>query len=240
MKSRAKPRINTQITGKRVSWQRRPSEIRGYLTALYMTTEEGDYLRVDYNLKDNRVRVYLEDTEEGGNPYYVVISGGKVTSQRNSTTGRPADVIRKLKMRSNILLTISNKDVLRIVRTSLGLEEAAAEPEKESERRERLDQTRKRYFKPENANDGTGDELGIRPARRILIDTIDIAAGGTLASALFLYYHSYIITGLAAALFGILIGLADMFIRGISPSFVKMLIFILAGLAFYVYGYYMF
>jgi hypothetical protein len=233
-------RANTEIRGKKLSWQRRPSEIRGYQTAMYLTSDDGEYVRVDYALKDNKVRIYLEDSEEGGNPYYLVIINGKITTQRNSTTGRPADVVQKLKKRAGVLRTISNKDVLRAVKGALSLGEPAHAAEKDDSRAERLEVTRKRYFRDEDTGGEAGMEAASRPVQRLFIHALDIAAGGIISGGLFFYFHSYIIAGLTAAVFGILIGMVDLLIRGVNPSFIKMLIFILSGLALYIYGYYVF
>lgn len=226
--------------GKKASWQRRPSEIRGYLTALYMTTDDGDYIRVDFNLREKKVRVYLEDSEEGGNPYYAVIVGERVTSQRNATTGRPVDLAEKLKKRAEALFALPNREVLKIVKKTLELGEPGKAEEKQRTRQEVLKQTKKRYFKPEEFNVSSAGEDSMRPGRRFLIDTVDILAGGTLCAASFAYFNSYLISGALSAAYGVMVGLVDMFVRGVPPSFVKILLFIVAGMALYVYGYYFF
>jgi len=237
---RQKKEEASQEKGK-VFWKRRPSEIRGYQAALYINAENGDYLRVDYNIKDKRVRIYLEDAEEGGNPYYLVIQNGKVTAQRNATTGRAYAVSDKLMKRSKLLVSISNRQIQEIVKSSLGLEETARESDKKKEeRRELLDRTRKRYFRPEGSEstDGAGERESA--SRRFFLDGVDLAAGILVCGLLFLYHHSFILLGISAALVGITFGLVDMFMRGRQPSLMKMLIFILSGLAIYIYGFYFF
>ena len=43
--------------------------------------------------------------------------------------------------------------------------------------------------------------------------------------------------GATAAFFGIIIGFVDMFFRGRSPIFTKVIFFLVAGAASYIYGY---
>lgn len=243
---RKSPDRNKQVSKDQAKtvWKRRPSEIRGYQAALYLNAENGDYLRVDYNLKDKRVRIYLEDSEEGGNPYYLVVQNGKVTAQRNATTGRAYAVSDKLMSRSALLLTISNRQVFEMVNTGLGLEaveKLSREKQiKREERKEMLDQTRKRYFRPESASAGDDAEAGITTSRRFLIDLLDIVMGMLVCGGLFLYHHDYVVLGISAAVTGVVLGLMDMLFRGRQPSIVKMLLFVICGLGVYIYGFYFF
>ena len=69
-------------------WKRRPSEIRGYQKAFYINGTDGSYVRVDYNLKDKKIRLYVEDASEGGIAYYSVISKGNIEVEKNLATGR--------------------------------------------------------------------------------------------------------------------------------------------------------
>ena len=65
-----KKTINIVLDSAQHTWKKRPSEIRGYQRTYYITTEDGDYLRLDYSLKEKRVRLYMEIDSEGGNAYY--------------------------------------------------------------------------------------------------------------------------------------------------------------------------
>jgi len=239
MKKIANTIKNITVESKKATWHRRPSEIRGYLMTLYINTENGDYIRVDYNLRDKRVRVYIEDAEEGGNPYYAVITNGRITSQRNASSGRPVDITDRIVARSAVISTLTNKEVLKIIKGTFKLANAPDEGAK-AERKKMLEQTRERYFKPEESGAAEEAVPAYRPATRALIHLLDYAIGAAIAAGLFAYFHSFIISGLASALFGVVIGLVDMFGRGLRPSFAKMLFFIIAGLVMYVYGYYVF
>ncbi|HSV97175.1 MAG TPA: hypothetical protein VLM75_09595 [Spirochaetota bacterium] len=226
--------------GKKASWKRRPSEIRGYQAALYTTTDGGDYLRVDYNLKDRKIRIYMEDAEEGGNPYYAVFSGGRVSAQRNVTTGRAHQVVEKLKLRGDSLRTISNKEVRRIVTVALKLEDAppAEKSERTETRKEVLARTRKRYFRTDETLPGASAAGGAMTMGAFFRGLLDYVVGILLTVAVFLYYHSFIAAGVAAAFFGVFVGIIEIFLRGRDPSVIKMLFFVGAGAALYVYGYY--
>ena len=226
--------------GRKASWKRRPSEIRGYQAALYTTTDGGDYLRVDYNLKDRKIRIYIEDAEEGGNPYYAVFTGGRISAQRNVTTGRAHQVVEKLKLRGDALCTISNKEVRKIVTGALKLDDTppAEKAERGESRKELLDRTRKRYFRTDETQPGGEPSGGAGTAGSIFRGLLDYTVGVLLAVAVFLYFHSFIAAGVAAAFFGIFIGIVEMFLRGRDPSVMKMLFFVGTGAALYVYGYY--
>ena len=240
MKNSLSRKKSTGGEGKKASWKRRPSEIRGYQAAVYTTTDAGDYLRVDYNLKDRKIRIYIEDSEEGGSPYYAVFTGGRVTAQRNVTTGRAHQVVEKLKLRAEALRTITNKEVRKIVAGALKLEDSpqAEKPEPQQSRKEVLDRTRKRYFRPEAESDD--DSVSARPLSGgwFFRGLLDYIAGILLAAATFLYFHSFIAAGAAAASFGVVIGLVEIFLRGRDPSIIKLIFFMGTGAALYVYGYY--
>ena len=68
---------------------------------------------------------------------------------------------------------------------------------------------------------------------------IDIALGVLIAGSVFIYFqYSFMAAGAAAAFFGIIIGLVDMFFRERSPNFFKVILFLSAGTALYVRGYF--
>jgi hypothetical protein len=64
------------------SWKRRPSEIRGYERAMYTTLNNGDYIRIDYNVAEKRVRLYVEVSDENNASYYSIINSGKIVNER--------------------------------------------------------------------------------------------------------------------------------------------------------------
>jgi hypothetical protein len=222
-------------------WKRRPSEIRGYQTALYLTTESGDYIRIDYNLKEKKIRAYIEDGEEGGNPYYLVVVNDKITVERNATTGRQQNVVSKLAKRGHVFASVSNKEVNRTLRKILSLPDPeTATREKKLGKRELIEETKKRYFQQEDTPEYTARKREAGARRNLLPDLLDIMVGVLLCVALYMYLHNFVLAGLVSAFYGIIIGMIDMFLRQRSPSFIKMLMFIIGGLAMYVYEYYLF
>ena len=118
------------------TWKKRPSEIRGYQRTFYINSENGDYLRVDYNLKEKRVRLYMELEEEGGNAYYSVITDGKITAERSVSTGRNFGFTEKFRERSAIYSTIPNNQVLKLVNRNYGIQRGKVQ-EKEKPKSEK-------------------------------------------------------------------------------------------------------
>lgn len=235
---------NIVLDNAQQTWKKRPSEIRGYQRTFYITAENGDYVRVDYNLKDKRVRLYVEVEEEGGNAYYSVITDGKITAERSVSTGRNFGFSERFHERAMIYSTIPNNQVLKLINRNYGIQRGkAVEKEKPKTEKEKLiRETKKRYFKPEFYQGGEDDES----VRRVIFktlglsDLIDFMIGLLIAVSVFLYFrYSYLAMGVAAAFFGIIIGFVDMFFRGRQPVFLKVVFFLLAGAALYIYGYFM-
>ncbi|MBN2079370.1 MAG: hypothetical protein JW838_10410 [Spirochaetes bacterium] len=225
------------------SWKKRPSEIRGYQRTFYINSEEGDYLRVDYNLKEKRVRLYMEIEGEGGNAYYSVITNGKITAERSVSTGRNFGFADKFRERADVFSTMPNREVLKLIGRNYGIQRSrTSEQEKAATEKEKLiRETKRRYFKPDGT-EGGGERARSRGrlfSGPSLIDIIDIVLGLLVAGIVFLYFrYSYMAAGAAAAFFGIIIGLVDMFFRDRSPNFFKVIIFLLAGITLYVRGYF--
>ncbi len=254
MKNSIKADINDNDEYKSYHWKRRPSEIRGYNRVIYTTTERGDYLRVDYNLKDKKVRLYLEDAEEGGNPYYAVITNGNVTAERNVSTGRVTSLFEKFNRRSRAFSTIPNKDVIRLINKNYGIglkggghsreEVERIRAEKEKARKNVLEETRRKYFRAEDIPYfETSDEIELvasrkRARRFFFIDAVDFTVGIVAVAAIYYFTYNLIAVGIVSALFGIAIGVVDAFFREREISLIKVIFFILAGLAAYIYGYY--
>jgi hypothetical protein len=237
------PKEKKIVDSRTVFWRRRPSEIKGYKSAFYSTDpESGDYIRVDFNLKEGKIRVYFEDSEEGGNPYYAIITEKAVTSQRNVTTGRQVDdIIDRLNKRSEALLSLPNREIVKILSVALGFNQYHIKKSKrDAERKKMLESTKNRYFTPGKAEDFKSESNFPKFKRNIIPDIMEIVFGLLLCASCFLYFHSYIASGLMSAVFGVLIGLFDMLARGREPGIFKMLLFILSGLGLYIYGYFLF
>ena len=229
------------------TWKKRPSEIRGYQRTFYLTSPDGDYLRVDYNLKEKRVRLYIEVEVEGGNAYYTVITNGKVTAERSVSTGRNFGFTEKFEERADLFSTLPNREALKLIGGNFGIRKggkgkAAPKDDPLKAKKEKLIQeTKQRYFRKEFFGEGQegGEGGGRRIFRRIhLVDLVDLLVGILLSGSVFLFFnYSFTAMGATAAFFGIIIGFVDMFIRSRSPIFTKVLFFIVAGAASYVYGY---
>jgi len=226
------------------TWKKRPSEIRGYQRTFYITSEDGDYIRVDYNLKDKRVRLYVEVEEEGGNAYYSVITDGKITAERSVSTGRSFGFSERFRERATIYSTLPNNQVLKLINRNYGIQRGKP-VEKEKPRTEKeklLQETKKRYFKPDFYQNGEEGEAGRKTIFKTLglVDLVDFMIGLLISVLVFLYFgYSYVAMGVTAAFFGIIIGFVDLFFRGRSPVFTKVIFFLFAGVVLYFYGNFM-
>jgi hypothetical protein len=242
---------NTSSTNKSHSsdiyWRRRPSELRGYNRTIYTTTEDGDYLRVDYNLKDRRIRLYIEDNEEGGNPYFSVITNGNITVERNATTGRISDLKEKIGKRADIFSTISSKDVLKLINNNyhIGIKgKSRLIPRQEGKTRQEHKINSWDEVEIINYRSGpfseTDDRSDSRHKKRKykFIDIVDILAGSGICFALYFFNQNFVTLGVLSAFIGIFVGLLDVYYRERQLIFIKMLLFLLAGIVFYIYGYY--
>lgn len=225
------------------SWKRRPSEIHGYLRTLYVTTDDGDYLRVDYNTKEKRVRLYVEAADEGGNAYYAVITNGKVTAEKSVSTGRASNFSDKFEARAEIFSTIPNDEVLKLINRNFSISLARKKKEAATQREREREEVRKKYFREEQSRTnpyvaGSSGDAGSswRPG---LIDIVDMAVGITLSLGTYiLFSYSYVSAGVVASFYGIILGLVDLFIRERAPVFTKILLFLGAGSGLYIYGYF--
>jgi hypothetical protein len=232
-KFRTEQKVGGESGARADYWKRRPSEIKGYQKAYYVNDSDGSYLRVDYHLKEKKLRLYLEDASEGGIAYYAVIANGKIQGEKNLATGRSANLNHKFTPRADVLATIPQKDVLALFGDNYGMGEALKSI-KEAIRRKKLEHTRERYFREEKNEPLLGT---FHPSKRFRwFDAADILLGAALAGGSFLYLRTFVIPGVIAALYGVAIGAVDILIRQREPLFTKIILFIGAGVALYVYG----
>ena len=221
------------------NWKRRPSEIRGYHRALYMNTDNGDYLRVDYNIPEKKVRLYIEIENEGGNAYYSVIIDGRITSEKSVASGRYYGFSTKFKNCAKFFGTIPNKDILRIIGRNYDINKAIPNRKKRVERNKRIEHTKRKYFTSSRPKPNISYYNDYSSERNYLWDIFDILLGVGIASLVFLYFeYSFILLGVICAFYGIINGFIDMFIRERDPMFTKMIFFIFIGFFAYIYGYF--
>ncbi len=222
------------------SWKRRPSEIRGYQRALYLTADNNDYLRVDYNLREKIVRLYIEIAEEGGNAYYAVIKEGRVTVEKSLVSGRTFGFAERFRERAEIFSSIPNRDVIKLINKNYNIDFPQNKEKAAVERKKKLEETRKRYFVTEDQKkDTTNEQIGLSFSEIKAIDFIDFFVGSVLSGTVFfLLQYDFVALGIVSAFYGIGIGLVDMIFRERPPIFIKMILFISAGVTAYVYGYF--
>jgi hypothetical protein len=232
---------NNKSKPKEYFWRRRPSEIRGYNRTLYITTDDNEYLRVDFDLKEKKIRLYIEDKNEGGNPYYSVINNGKITVERNATSGRVCDLNEKFSKRAEIFNTIPLPDVVRLIGNNYGI--GVKSKEKFSFRKEQSNKdsgkVKKNNYIPGYAVGSESQSTSRKKVKRFYFsDIIDIIVGIILCIVIYTYNHSFVTLGVLSAFIGIFIGLLDVYYREKRLNIIKMILFLIAGVIFYIYGYY--
>jgi len=227
--------MNEEITR---TWKKRPSEIRGYNRAYYINTIDRDYIRVDYSLKDKKIRLYIELSSEGGNSYYSVIENGSITIERSISTGRSFGFEKKFRDKADIINSLPNEDVLKLFNSLYGISVKKAK-QVEKTKKKNLDATKKKYFL-QKTNPYKKNIVESKVSSSIsFIDFIDLIIGGIVLFLVFLYNdYSFVEPGVVAAFYGMIVGFFDMFVREREPIFSKILLFLFVGVSLYVYGYF--
>ncbi|MBN2433660.1 MAG: hypothetical protein JXK07_00170 [Spirochaetes bacterium] len=236
-RARANQLVGDSTASTGVYWKRRPSEIKGYQRAFYYNDPDGNYIRVDYNTKSQKVRIFYESADEGGIAYYSVIEKGDVTSERNMTSGRTTSLTAKFSALAPLFVSLPNKEVLRLMGKNYGLADYSKEL-KEKLKRQKLEKTRQRYFKQEKIDRDPflGD---FDPGKGIgFKDFMDMGAGAAVSLAIYYYIFNYQVLGGFLAIYGISLGLIDIFLREREPIFFKIIIFLITGVGLFIYGYY--
>ena len=224
-----------------VLWQKRPSEIKGYKTCYYITDKKRDYIRVDANPRGKKVRLYIEVFRQGGCPYFSAIADGKIIVEKNMLTKRSFGFSNVFSERASIVSTIPDEDVIELFDGNYGIKVTDT---REGARRKLLRETKKKYFRKEELSDEyafSGSVDGERESffKDLFVGSIDVILGAALSvSFFFIFGHSFTAFGLCSAFYGTLLGAVDFFIKEKVPNVFKLLLFLCAGLASYIYGYY--
>ncbi|MDA3901752.1 MAG: hypothetical protein PF637_14670 [Spirochaetes bacterium] len=236
-RTRANQLIGDSTASSGVYWKRRPSEIKGYQRAFYYNDPDGSYIRVDYNTKSQKVRIFYESADEGGMAYYSIVDKGDVTTERNMTSGRTTSLTSKFSALAPLISTLPNKEVLRILGKNYGLDDYTKDL-REKIKREKLEKTRQRYFRNETVERDPflGD---FDPGKGIgFKDFIDIGAGVGVAALINHFIFNYQFLGAFLSVYGVALGLVDIFMREREPIFFKIVLFLVSGVALFIYGYY--
>ncbi len=221
------------------NWKKRSSELSGYRATYYKTNLYNDYIRVDYNLKEKKIRLYVEASSEGGTPYASIIVNGKITSEKNVVSGRSHGFENIFSSRASEFSSVPDPDVVALMAGNYGIRVSASSVrQKKAERRERLEETRKKYFNqlPEDKKRVLGS--GTPLFRKMNIpDAVEFILGiACVFLAFYLSGYSYRTAGAVSAVFAMAAGLFDMVIMGRDVNVLCTVFFALAGIAGYVYG----
>jgi hypothetical protein len=231
--------VGSDSAEERLSWKRRPSEIKGYQRALYVNDNDGNFIRLDYNLKTKKVRIFYEPSGEGGVSYYSAIENGEILSEKNLTSGRTTNLHSKFSALAPKIASIPNREVLKIIGNNYGLQNVNKDA-KEKARKQEIEKTRRRYF--QNDSEERKPVLGFfdKSKRASFTDIFDIIIGVGIGGAIYYFIYNFQILAFFLALYGISLGIIDMFLRDREPIFIKIILFLALGVGSYVYGYYLF
>ena len=210
---------------------------------MYTTLDNGDYIRVDYNIVDNMARVYVEVNGDKASSFYSIINNGRLTLERNNT-GRSSKVAEVITERASHFSTIPNKEILKIINRNYGIIDRDSKPvaEKKAGLMTR-EQVRQRYFrKDNNPYDGSNTRQPAAAAASAgisLIDLVDVVFGILLATGAFIIFkNSLMAAGTVTVFWGLILGFLDIMVREREPVFLKIIIFLFGGAFLYIYGYF--
>ncbi len=201
-------------------WKKRPSELKGFDTTCYQNHASKDYLRIDYAVPENRVRLYVEIKGQSSDSFCVEILNGEIIARSSSKRMRPSEVDLVFLQRMKSFNTIPLKKALSEI---------------------------KKVFKLESQKDKKAPAAAPIPEEKFslnkllvqysIADLFDFILGIILTGAVFYFIDmNYTLAGIVSALFGISTGAVDILARHRKPLFSKILIFLFAGMILYVYG----
>lgn len=209
---------------------------------MYLTTEEGDYLRVDYNMKERSVRLYIEPAAEPGKAYFSLINSGRVTAERDYISGKNISAAAKFHPKSRYFSTITDAGVLQLINHNYGIAINPQSLRPAAGSSDIIEETREKYFNKD------GDSAIIsrkNKGKRVLLkmpirwfDFLDLVNGLIIMALSLLVSNSFIVVGLVSACWGIILGAIDIFWREREPIFTKIVVFLFVGIALMIYGYF--
>jgi hypothetical protein len=101
-----------------LKWVKRRSELEGFSGALYCTDSKGDYVRVDYSLKDKKARLTVEDRSERRCHSLVIASKIEKEWVARSSGGAVATVMKR---KAHIFSMLPDLRVLSLIRGCYGI-----------------------------------------------------------------------------------------------------------------------
>ena len=217
-------------------WKTRRSELEGYNRTYYVNTAEEDYLRADVSKNGDTVRLYAELGADGGVGYVSIIRNGKIAEEKSALSQKSGDFSEKFASKADVFSMMPSSSLIKLIAGNYGISSKKVLTAK------RLEETKAKYFKNKQGDNSDKEiaEVGSRNKVQFsFIDLIDFGIGIMAALIVFLVFdNSFTILGIVLSMFGITIGAIDMFIRNKEIVISKMLVFILAGMGSYIYGYF--
>jgi hypothetical protein len=201
-------------------WSKRPSELKDFNTACYWNHDSGDYLRVDYKFPENRVRLYVEIKGHSDDSYSLEIVNGEISERSSSKSIRSSDVDQIFIQRIKLFYTIPSNKVIKEIKKVFNFE---IQPEKIVSKATAVPEQKFSF-----------NSLLMKYS---LADFFDFILGMILIISSYIFFgRNLSLAGAVSALFGIISGAVDILIRRRKPLFSKILIFLISGLALYIYS----
>jgi hypothetical protein len=101
-----------------LKWIKRQSELEGFSGALYCTDSKGEYVRVDYSLKDKKARLTVEDRSERRCHSLIIASSIEKEWVARSAGGSVSSVMKR---KAHIFSLIPDLRVLSLIRGCYGI-----------------------------------------------------------------------------------------------------------------------
>jgi hypothetical protein len=101
-----------------LKWVKRRSEFEGFSGVLYCTDAKGEYIRIDYSLKDKKARLTVEDRTE--RRYHSLIISSSIEKEwvARSAGGAVASVMKR---KAHIFSMIPDQRIVSLIRGCYGI-----------------------------------------------------------------------------------------------------------------------
>ena len=229
-------------------WKSSRKRTHGYDKSYIAKTPEGDTLRVEFNHKEDIVKLSIQEASDKKKEYISIVKKGTSIREKETSSNTNSSFKHKLYRFKDVFSSLPDDDILESLAgiynlslVSRGLEETDLTPNssgefstKRSIPGETFFQRLKRYAFPTS------------PKRKSFFSTLkerawseatDISLGITASFCVYYYYYDYVILGLALGALGFLFGAFDWVLRNRDPLLSKVLLFFGVGSYYFYTGY---
>jgi hypothetical protein len=229
-------------------WKISRKRTHGYDKSYIAKTPEGDTLRVEFNHKEDIVKLSIQEASDKKKEYISIVKKGTSIREKEVSSNANSSFKRKLYRFKDVFSSLPDDDILESLAgiynlslVSRGVEETDLTSDssgefstKQSIPGETFFQRLKRYaFPPSSKNKSFLKTL----KERAWCETADLILGASASFFVYYYYYDYVILGLALAALGFFFGALDWIIRNRDPLLLKVLLFSCVGSYYFYTGY---